>query len=322
MSAKKKPKFNKSSEKQSEERSKSKSDSSKEFEKDEMKSKPKSLSKVSTEVKKAKVNAKSKESKPVEKNEMPAPPVRKGRSLSRGEVLLSQGVISSHPVAERFRMLRAKIERFNARGDNYRVIAVTSSVPEEGKSVVSVNLSRALSMNSLGKTILIDCDMRRPTVHSFFGLDRGPGLSDVLYKRLPLRECLYPASKVLDVLPAGGEVEDATHALDLPDFRRLIEGLKNEYRYIIVDSPPVLLCPEPITISQLVDSTLLVVRGWNTAKNLVHDSISALGRDKLLGIILNEGEDVVQSYANYGYYGYGEKKAEENRRKGYFSKSK
>src|SRR5690606_18822844 len=100
--------------------------------------------------------------------------------IYHGQILLADGKVDSMPVAERFRLIRARIERENLSGKNLKVIAITSSVPEEGKSVTSVNLARAFATNPTGKTLLIDCDLRKPSVHRFFGLRMGPGVGEAL----------------------------------------------------------------------------------------------------------------------------------------------
>lgn len=224
--------------------------------------------------------------------------------LNEGKILLAAGSTISLPAMERFRMLRAKIERMNLAERKYQVIAVTSAVPQEGKSVTSVNLARALSVDPLGKTIIIDCDLRRPTVHHFFELPREGGIADVLEGGATLDSVIHSVSEGLDVITAGSMVADPTKMVEQPELVEVLEELKKHYRYVIVDCPPVLVCPEPITLSGIVQSTLLVVRAWRTEKRLVHDATHVIGKEKIMGIVMNDGVDASKQYLDYGYYGY------------------
>ncbi len=229
---------------------------------------------------------------------------RSENTLYQGIILLGDGQTVSMPAAERFRMLRAKIERINLGDQRYNVLAVTSAIPQEGKSVTSVNLARALSVDPFGKTLLIDCDLRRPTVHNYFQVPREGGLSDVLTGKYLLRAVIRPVAAGLDVVTAGSAIDDPTQAIEQPELVRLIEELKKEYRYIVLDCPPVLVCPEPITLSMIAEGTLLVVRAWRTERRLVEEAAHVIGKSRILGVVLNDGIDASKQYLDYGYYGY------------------
>lgn len=223
--------------------------------------------------------------------------------LYRGCVLLSDGEIHSMPVAERFRLLRARIERRNLGGHDDRVIAITSAVPEEGKTVVSVNLARAFGTNPTGKTLLIDADLRKPSIHKYFGLRTGPGLTDALLSRTAIASFAYPVTRHLDVVPAGTMVDDPLWLVEHASFVDQLKSLRQVYDYVIVDCPPVLLCPEPVRINSVTDGTLLVVRGWGTEKRLVRDALDILERQRLIGVVINDGTDSSRQYRYYRYYG-------------------
>lgn len=225
-------------------------------------------------------------------------------SLTRGRILLSTGPITAHPVAERLRMVRAKIERANLRANQYQVIAVSSALPQEGKSVNSVNLARALGIDPQGKTLLIDCDLRKPSDHKFFGQPQGPGLSDAILGDTPAHEVIRSMGSGLDVIFAGTPSFDPTQVIEQPRFAELINKLRSRYRYIVLDCPPVLLCSEPITLASVADGTIMVIRAWRTEKRLLNDSLEQIGRKNVMGIILNEGNEVSRQYSYYSHYGY------------------
>ena len=258
----------------------------------------------------------SSESSGSESSSAPAPrgatPSRNSGSptfLHEGTVLLAGAKTFDLQAAERFRILRAKIERHNLGADPKHVIAVTSAIPEEGKSLTAVNLSRALAMDPHGKTLVIDCDLRKPNVHRYFGIGIGPGLSDALIAGRPLDNVIQSVEPGLDVITAGSPVIDAARTLELPGMVRFLADFKRRYRYVILDCPPVLLCPEPITISSMADATMMVVRAWKTQKKLVKDAVSLIGKEKFLGLILNDGNDSLNEYGYYGYYAYENKNA-------------
>ncbi len=223
--------------------------------------------------------------------------------LYQGLVLLAEGYIESAPAAERFRILRAKLERLNlGPAQKIKVISVTSALPAEGKSVCAVNLARALSIDPLGKTLVIDCDLRKPSVNKFFRVSREGGLSDALFRKKLSNQFIKSVAPGLDVMTAGTQVVDPAEAIEQPDFDRFIQELKSYYRYIILDCPPTLLCPEPIRISSVADTTILVARAWRTDKNLVKEAAEAIGQHRLLGVVLNDGMDTSKQYSKYGYY--------------------
>lgn len=225
-------------------------------------------------------------------------------ALNEGGIVLSGAKAVDFQAAERFRILRARIERMNLTSAPRHVIAVTSAVPEEGKSLIAANLARALAMDPRGKTILIDGDLRKPAVHRYFQIPFSPGLSDALVGNKSLASVIQSVEPGLDVITAGSPVIDATRAVELPQLAVMIEELKKHYRYIVIDCPPVLLCPEPLTLSTLAQGTIMVVRAWRTHKKLVRDAVNLLGKERFLGVIVNDARDVLNEYGYYGYYGY------------------
>lgn len=236
-----------------------------------------------------------------------APVLRPGgrkSTLSDGCVLLSGSITVDLQAAERFRILRTRIEKRGLNGSAQQVIAMSSAIPEEGKSVVAVNLARAFGMDPQGKTLLIDCDLRKPNVHRFFDEMQSPGLSDVLVAGKPIRNVIRSVEPGLDLLSAGSPVVDSTRTIEQPGLAMLINELRKHYRYIVLDCPPALLCSEPLTLANLADTALLVVRSWRTQKKLVRDAVNALGKESLMGIVLNESTDTLQQYGYYSYYGY------------------
>ena len=254
------------------------------------------------------------ESGPATRSSLTAPAAASEQSkeisqpLYQGSLLTSSGAITDIMAAERFRILRAKIERHNLGENRAHVLAVTSAVPEEGKSFNAVNLARAFGVDPTGRTLLIDCDLRRPTVHNYFQTPLFPGLTDVLVGGRSIHSVIRPQPYGVDVITAGTPVNDPAAVLEQPIFARYLHELKKRYRYVIIDGPPVLVCPEPITLSTIAEATLLVIRAWSTDRRVVADAVKVVGKNRILGTILNEGSDPAETYSYYRYYGYGTSK--------------
>jgi protein-tyrosine kinase len=225
-------------------------------------------------------------------------------TISDGFVVLAGGEILDLEATERFRILRAQIERLSLSGQQYQIIAVTSAVPGEGKSIVAANLARAFGIDPRGKALLIDCDLRKSSGHRFFSQSHSPGLSDVLITGKSLKSVLRSVEPGLDMITSGSPVVDSTRTLEQPGLALMLEELKKHYRYIILDCPPVLFCPEPLFLTQLASGTLLVARAWRTQKKLVGEAVNVIGKGRILGLVINECTDALKQYGYYGYYGY------------------
>jgi len=245
------------------------------------------------------------------------PGTKTKQSISDGHILLSRDCYTDLRAAERFRILKSQLEQLAIRSnfDNKRIFSITSALPSEGKSLVSINLSRALGNDPRGKILLVDCDLRKPNVHKFFGLEQGPGLSDVLLAGKPYKSLLNNVEPGLDVLTAGSPVVDSTRTIEQPNTKILLDEFQKEYNTIILDCPPALFCAEPVSLSRLSTCTILVARSWNTEKKLVKEAINLIGSDKIGGVVLNECEDVIHQYGYYSYYGVDKSQFSRNQEK-------
>ena len=225
-------------------------------------------------------------------------------SMLSGAVLFRTAVLQNAPAAERFKMLRAKIERLNLSGRPAQVIAVTSAVPKEGKSTIAVNLAKAFSEDRKGRTVIVDCDLRNPTVHEFFNLERGPGMGEILSTGQFDSESIHQVTPGLDVITAGIPAEAPMQLFVEPECQRFFKFLRNNYRYIIIDSPPVLLCSEAISLTSISDKSLLVVRAGRTKRTLVKSAIETIDKSNILGTVLNDEIIYSRDYSSRAYAGY------------------
>lgn len=161
-------------------------------------------------------------------------------------------------ISEIYRMLQANL-KFLSSDKRVKTIVVTSSVPREGKSTVSANLAATLAQ--LGyRVMLIDADMRQPSQHHLWGLTNAVGLSDVLVDQAGLQTAITPAIERLDILSAGVTPPNPLALLDSKRMTSLIRNFSEEYDFVIVDTPPLILAADALTLSQMASGVLLVAR--------------------------------------------------------------
>jgi protein-tyrosine kinase len=208
--------------------------------------------------------------------------------------------------AELFKALRTNL-LFPAEGKVPKTILVTSPLPGDGKSFTSANLAISIAQGVEEHVMLIDCDMRKPTIHSIFGYNQGLGLSDYLAVGADISTILLktPIAK-LTLFPAGKPPKNPTELLSSKKMKALLEEVKSRYadRLIIIDSPPPSMASETNAIVNYVDGVLIVVSAGKTPRSAVTETIEQIGKDKVLGIVLNHADQSVKKYYGYGksYY--------------------
>jgi capsular exopolysaccharide synthesis family protein len=183
---------------------------------------------------------------------------------------------------------------------------VTSAIPGDGKSFVAANLAISIAQGIEEHVLLMDCDMRRPSIHSRFGFSQGvAGLSDYLAKKKPL-ESLLKKTVVdkLTILPGGAMPQNPSELLSSQAMKDLLTETKSRYsdRYIIVDSPPPQLTAETTALANYIDGIILVVKYGTTPKDLIRDLLEKLGREKVIGVVMNGYR--VPTTERYGYGKY------------------
>ncbi|MCD4721084.1 MAG: polysaccharide biosynthesis tyrosine autokinase [Desulfobacula sp.] len=216
--------------------------------------------------------------------------------------------------AEQFRQLKNNI-LFPEKGNPPRCIMITATSPGEGKSFVAANLAISIAQNIDEHVLLVDCDLRSPSIDSMFGFNNIQGLSEYLSKAKPLSSLLVKTFlNKLTLLPAGTIPTNPSELLSSEQMRRLIHEVKLRYtdRYIIIDTPPPYLTSETSAISRQVDGIIIVIQQGKTRKKDVLDLIDIYGKEKIIGVVYNFAKKRVgYGYGKYGYgkYGYGVKNA-------------
>ena len=216
-------------------------------------------------------------------------------------------VTQSHPkspISESFRTLRTNIQ-FADPDRKIASLLVTSAGPSEGKSTIVSNLS--ITIANLGiKTLLIDCDLRKPNLHNIFGIERDPGLTNAIMGEMAWRDAVRPTSiDDLRVLPSGPIPPNPTELLGSRHMRDVLAQAKEEYEVVLLDSPPVIAVTDAALLSSLVDGTLLVVEMGRSRTKAVERAVSLLEnvQARLLGVVANHVVSSGLRY-DYGYYSY------------------
>ena len=214
------------------------------------------------------------------------------------------------PISEQYRILRTNLQSLKKVAEA-RTLLVTSSVHGEGKSVTAVNLAMTLAQQEGTRVLLIDADLRRPTIHKWLGMDRGAGLSTALTNGLALDDLIVTLENPpLSILPAGPEPKHPAELLDSAAMKRLMERLRQQFDLIVIDSPPALPVADPGILGRHTDGVLFVVRSGKTQQRTVMQAFGLLKQAKvrILGSVLTHVEHYIPGYYRYyHYYRYGNK---------------
>jgi receptor protein-tyrosine kinase len=203
--------------------------------------------------------------------------------------------------AEEFRTLRTRLNHFQSTHP-LRTLVVTSASPAEGKSFTATNLAVTQAQLADKRIILADFDFRRPTVDKTFQIDCTPGITDYLQGKATLRDILRRVDGTnLYLLTAGAPVPNPLELLNLKECKALINGLRDNFDWVILDSPPLLFAADGNLLSTMCDGTILVVRIGTTTVDSVSRALQSLCEDNVLGIVVN-GARRGELYSKYTYY--------------------
>lgn len=218
-----------------------------------------------------------------------AAPVRQHR------ILLSDKTPFS--VQEAIKEMRTNVT-FSLPGSGCKCVGVTSPAPGDGKSTTAANL--AISLAQIGKRVLlIDCDMRLPTVADSFRIPAAPGLSDFLVGQAKIEDVVRKLESYnLSVLPAGNIPPDPTGLLEAQQLEHLFNAFRSIYDYVIVDLPPVTAVPDASILSKHIDGFLLALRNRQTRHRYVEEMLRQLKltESKIIGFTIIGGEPVARKY--------------------------
>jgi capsular exopolysaccharide synthesis family protein len=203
------------------------------------------------------------------------------------------------PAAESFRLLGVRLRHLR-REKSLKKVLITSTIPAEGKSMVAANIACTLALRTPQKTLLLEGDLRRPSLSRMFGLGKNPGLCEYLRDESSVTRSIYSLKgKGLWLLPAGSAQGNPLELLQSARLPALMEQLTAWFEWIIIDSPPVLPLADTSVWARWADGILLVIRQGTTQKRQLQRGIEAIESKKLIGAILNSSTN-----SDHGDYYY------------------
>ena len=209
-----------------------------------------------------------------------------------------------NPAAEAYRVIRTSVQ-FAQAGKELKTIAITSCTPNEGKSMTVANL--AIVLTQAGKSVLImDCDMRNPTVHKNFNLSNKVGLSSCISMGTAVDDAVQAtAIEGLDALTAGVIPPNPSELLGSEQMKNLLQRAKEQYDYVLIDTPPVMPVTDALIVSRFVDGMILVIASAEVKVEMARDVKNQLvnAGANILGVVLNKVRSEHHGYG-YGYYYY------------------
>ncbi|MDA8327202.1 MAG: polysaccharide biosynthesis tyrosine autokinase [Nitrospiraceae bacterium] len=232
-----------------------------------------------------------------------------GEPLISAEAVDRQIVCIRDPnslVAEQYKKLRARI--LKSAGDSLNTVMVTSSQIGEGKTITAINLAVAVAGQLDHTVLLVDADLRNPSVHKYLGMKPGCGLADYLRGDVKLSDALIKTGiGKLVLLPAGNPPVNPSELLSSEKMKGLVDEIKNRYsdRYIIFDSSPLLAAADSISLAGYMDGVLLVVQAGHTAPKAARKALSLIKGCRLLGAVFNNVPEYLARQQIYSYNVYG-----------------
>jgi len=223
--------------------------------------------------------------------------IREHRSSDKLLVLSAPHSIT----AEAFKIIRGTI-LYNKNRTTPKAIMITSAFPGEGKTFVASNLAISFAMGLNENVLLIDSDLRRPSIHEIFGIKNSYGLCEHLQEKKDISEILVKTNiKKLTLLLAGKQPSNPVELLSSKKMELFINEAKNRYqdRFIILDAPPSQLTAETNTIANHVDGVILVIKNGKTPQAAILQTVENIGRKKIIGIVFNGSSLSYKAYNRY-----------------------
>lgn len=204
---------------------------------------------------------------------------------------------------EEYRSLRTHILHKSQRR-KLQAIVVASVNPSEGKTVTALNLSWLLAQTDGVTALIIDSDLRMPSLTDYLGIETDKGLSDILSGRATLKDSIIKLNPAgLHLLPGGEARSDVAELISGPTFKEILRQAREMFDFVIIDAPPLGIFTDAAVLINHADGAMIVVRAGKTRYSVLDRILETLPRDRMLGVVLNQSEDVLdESQYNYGYY--------------------
>ena len=242
------------------------------------------------------------EHKEVCRKEWTSPVYSESRSVALDSEKLAQNRVISLfpdvPEAEYYKVLRTNIQQ-RMRENNWNTIMITSVQAGEGKTLTAVNLAITFAKEFNQTVFLVDCDLKRQTVHKYLNLSSEKGIVDYLANDCPLKDLIiWPGIEKLTLISGGKTIPNSAELLGSPKMKAFVSEIKSRYddRYILFDTAPILGWADAIAFAPLVDCILMVVEEGRTSIKDVNKALEMLPKEKFLGFVLNRRTSPLQKY--------------------------
>lgn len=224
-----------------------------------------------------------------------------GRLSDNKHQLLVSMEDPSSVLTDQYRILYSRLHQINKK-QSHKVFAISSAVQDEGKTVTTLNLAVVMARDFGKKTLLIEGDYKHPSIPMYLQMRFPRGLGDVLWNMNDARSAMVNfGHENLSILPASKDIPSSSGLLSSPEMVGLIQLFREQYDYVLIDSPPILPLSDMYMIADVVDGIILVIRAEKTRQDAVRQAIDSLATDKLIGIVLNDVRPLFMRKYRYDY---------------------
>ncbi len=209
--------------------------------------------------------------------------------------------VPGHEHKDAYRMLRTRVLQ-SMRENNWTSVAVTGPASGCGKTLTSINLAISLAMEVTHTVLLVDLDLRKPSIHEYFGYQPEFGLTDYLVRDVPVNQIMFsPSIERLVVLPGRETIQNSSEMLRSPKMVALVNEIKHRYpdRLVVFDLPPILAADDALAFAPYTDAMLLVAEAGGTSRDDLQKALEVLKSAPVIGTVLNKAH---VSRGSYGYY--------------------
>jgi protein-tyrosine kinase len=216
------------------------------------------------------------------------------------------GIFSDSLEVDFYKVLRTQILH-RTRENGWNTVMITSTLPGEGKTLTSINLALTFAKEFNQTVLLVDCDLRRQSIHRYLGLSSDKGLIDYFMNGKSLKDLIiWPGIEKFSFISGGKTIQNSTEFLGSAKMKDLVTEMKTRYddRYVLFDMPPILTGADAIAFTPMVDCILLVVEVGKTSIHDIKKALKLIPEDKFMGFVLNRHKSPMKTY--YGNY-YGKK---------------
>ena len=212
-------------------------------------------------------------------------------------------VLPDMPEAEPYKLLRTQILQ-RTQDRNCNTVMVTSALPGEGKTLTAINLGLTFARHFNQTVLLVDCDLRKPSIHRYLGLPGEKGLVDCLLDGVNISDLIvWPGIEKFTFLSGGRSFGESAELLGSPRMKEVLADMKGRYpdRYVILDLPPILTGADALTFAPLVDAIVVVVQSGRTPAEDLKKALEQMPKEKVLGVVLNRQKASTKGYPNVAY---------------------